>query len=74
MRELMLGLTEYFAFYNEERPHQSLAYQTPNQVYDTRQGGGAMIAGIYSREGSGSETNEVSGQRRAAAGETEYTP
>lgn len=27
--ELMLGLTEYFAFYNAERPHQSLAYCTP---------------------------------------------
>jgi putative transposase len=27
--EVHTGLTEYFQFYNEERPHQSLGYQTP---------------------------------------------
>lgn len=27
------GLEEYFAFYNTERPHQSLKYLTPYQVY-----------------------------------------
>lgn len=27
------GLQEYFAFYNTERPHQSLGYLTPYQVY-----------------------------------------
>lgn len=27
------GLGEYFSFYNHERPHQSLAYQTPFEVY-----------------------------------------
>ncbi len=27
------GLTGYFRFYNHERPHQALAYQTPAQVY-----------------------------------------
>ena len=31
--ELILGLTRYFAFYNEERAHQSLDYLTPNEVY-----------------------------------------
>jgi putative transposase len=31
--ELMLGLSKYFAFYNEERPHQSLDYRTPATVY-----------------------------------------
>ena len=31
--ELILGLTRYFAFYNEERRHQSLDYLTPNEVY-----------------------------------------
>ena len=43
MAELTLGLTEYFAFYNNERPHQSLGYQTPAAVYPTGQGGGASI-------------------------------
>jgi putative transposase len=30
---LFTGLTHYFTFYNQERPHQSLAYQTPATVY-----------------------------------------
>lgn len=42
--EVTLGLTEYFAFYNGERPHQSLSNQTPDQVYQSGQGGGARIA------------------------------
>ncbi len=31
--ELMIGLETYFRFYNQERPHQSLDYQTPEMVY-----------------------------------------
>jgi putative transposase len=31
--ELERGLREYFAFYNEERPHQALDYRCPRQVY-----------------------------------------
>ncbi len=27
MAELMIGLAQYFSFYNEERPHQSLGYK-----------------------------------------------
>jgi putative transposase len=30
---LIVGLERYFAFYNQERPHQSLDYQTPAAVY-----------------------------------------
>jgi putative transposase len=30
------GLGEYFSFYNYERPHQSLAYQTPFEVYSEK--------------------------------------
>lgn len=30
---LFRGLDSYFAFYNQERPHQSLRYQTPALVY-----------------------------------------
>jgi putative transposase len=32
-REARQGLARYFNFYNFERPHQSLNYQTPAQVY-----------------------------------------
>jgi len=41
--ELTLGLTEYFSYYNGERPHQSLAYKVPNAVYRTAEGGGAIV-------------------------------
>ena len=43
MPGLQLGLTEYFEFYNTERPHQSLGNLTPIQVYQTASGGGARI-------------------------------
>jgi putative transposase len=31
--DLRAGLTEYFGFYNSERPHQSLGYRTPKEVH-----------------------------------------
>jgi putative transposase len=31
--DLESGLTDYFWFYDEERPHQSLDYRTPGEVY-----------------------------------------
>lgn len=33
IQEAQAGLTEYFAFYNHKRKHQSLDYQTPASVY-----------------------------------------
>ena len=33
MRELKEALTGYFGFYNARRPHQSLKYRTPDDVY-----------------------------------------
>jgi len=67
MVELTAGLTEYFAFYNGERPHQSLAYQTPDQVYQSGQGGGARIVDKFSKKDPGARVKAESGQRRAAA-------
>ena len=49
MSELMAGLGEYFDFYNRERPHQSLGNLTPDAVYRTATGGGAMIENKYPR-------------------------
>ena len=60
MSDLLLGLTEYFTFYNTERMHQSLGYNTPDEVYLTANGGGARIVDKYSK-------NRISGQRRSAA-------
>jgi putative transposase len=34
--ELYEGLEGYFRFYDHERPHQALAYQTPAAVYEAR--------------------------------------
>lgn len=36
MAELKAGLKRYFEFYNSERFHQSLEYQTPNEMYASR--------------------------------------
>ena len=38
---LMTGMSGYFPFYNEERPHQSLNNRTPEEVYFNYQGTGA---------------------------------
>ena len=43
MGELMIGLVEYFAFYNSERPHQALNQRTPEAVYQSAIGSGALI-------------------------------
>ena len=54
--ELLLGLTAYFVFYNTERPHQSLDYRTPADVYRTASGGGARIIDKFGeREGASAE-------------------
>ena len=52
MGGLTLGLTDYFAFYNDERPHQTLGNRTPDQVYMSGQGGGAKIVDKYGKQGS----------------------
>jgi len=36
--QLQTGLGTYFGFYNEERPHQSLVYRTPGEVYRSSRG------------------------------------
>jgi len=68
--ELLLGLVDYFAFYNSERFHQSLDYLTPDEVYRTGSGGGAKIVDKFSeKEKTSMETEAESGQRRSAASE-----
>jgi len=46
--ELQLGLSTYFRFYNTKRFHQSLDYKTPDEVYRTASGGGALIVDKFS--------------------------
>jgi putative transposase len=43
MPDLLMGLTQYFQFYNQKRWHQALDYKTPDEVYKTARGGGAKI-------------------------------
>jgi putative transposase len=33
LKEVRRGLTKYFEFYNQKRPHQGLDYRTPAEVY-----------------------------------------
>ena len=54
MGELMFGLADYFAFYNGKRPHQSQENRTPDAVYQSAIGGGAMIVDKFPRAVSGS--------------------
>ena len=74
--ELRLGLGEYFAFYNGERPHQGLGNRTPDLVYRSAVGGGARIVDRFgSAAGSspaalrsaGDEPAAEPGQRQCAA-------
>jgi len=43
MDELIEGLTKYFVFYNGERSHAALGKKTPDVIYQTATGGGAII-------------------------------
>lgn len=43
MAELTVGLAQYFVFYNAQRPHHAMGYQTPSHVYSRGGGGGALI-------------------------------
>lgn len=70
--ELLVGLADYFAFYNDCRPHQSLGYATPNQVYDSGQGGGACIVDKYPKPGQKTGNGDL-GQRQPAAMQTAST-
>jgi putative transposase len=45
--ELIEGLTKYFVFYNGERSHASLGKKTPDMVYRTAIGGGALIVNKF---------------------------
>jgi putative transposase len=47
VQSLLIGLTDYFVFYNEDRLHQSLGYKTPSVVYQAATGGGAKIVNKY---------------------------
>ena len=42
VEEAIASLKKYFAFYNTERQHQSLDYQTPQEVYEAREAGGGI--------------------------------
>jgi putative transposase len=59
MAELMVELAQYFSFYNEERPHQSLGYRTPGKVYRSGQGGGALIVDKYATPNGSNGTGVI---------------
>ena len=45
--ELEWGLGRYFPYYNEERPHQSLGYRMPGEVYRGAVAGGCVEQGVW---------------------------
>ena len=59
LKSLLMGLSDYFVFYNEERRHQSLGYKTPDVVYQTATGGGATIVDKF----NGTRDTSVSVQK-----------
>ena len=64
----MIGLTEYFDFYNSRRPHQSLKNETPDIVYRTAIGEGAMILDKYPRSGKDEKTETKTQQAPISQG------
>ena len=66
MAELTVGLAQYFAFYNAERPHQALGYQTPSHVYSTGVGGGAVIVDRFGDDEEKPQEKSHTGLRRVA--------
>lgn len=45
-REARQGLSRYIQFYNQQRPHQALQYQTPAEVYYMKKGSSTLISPI----------------------------
>jgi putative transposase len=50
-REVRQDLSEYFTFYNYERPHQALAYQTPAAVYARTEMASAVAVDVLTSPG-----------------------
>ena len=47
LTESLLGLSEYFPLFDNERLHQSLKYKTTDVVYTSASGGSALIIDKY---------------------------
>lgn len=65
--DLLLGLTNYFEFYNTERMHQSLDYETPDKVYSSANGGGARIVDKYNGKKELDQKIEIQMENRGSA-------
>ncbi len=57
--EVQSGLTIYMSFRNAERTHQSLGYNTPDNVYRTASGGGARIVDKFKEKKCSPLNNRV---------------
>lgn len=65
--ELLIGLTEYFVFYNTERTHQSLDYSAPDAVYRAASGGGARIVDKYTAPAKQHVETKTEAENRGSA-------
>jgi len=67
---VLFGLTEYFAFYNSERPHQRLGKRTPEAVHRSGVRGGAEIVDRFGSAAGPSTLERGRTRRRARAAQT----
>ena len=65
--EMTRGLAEYFQLYNTARPHQSLGYKTPAEVYENATGGGARIVDKFSQKSVSDGSSEPTAPQQEAA-------
>lgn len=65
MGDLHEGTTRYFAFDNGERLHQALNYLTPDRVYASGEGVGAMIVDKYGSVSAPEEDASRAGEHGA---------
>ena len=67
-------VAEYFAFYNGERPHQSLGNETPDVVYRTAMDDGALSVDKFPRAAEGISVDYSGTDGSTAAARSRATP
>ena len=66
LAEMRAQLLKQEKRYNTYRPHQALGYQTPNHVYNSGVGGGALIVDRFGEDDEQQQEKSNTGQPRAA--------
>jgi hypothetical protein len=59
MRQELIEIGKYFHFYNTERPHQTLGYKTPAEVFSSNPVENTCVGVVESRKLAVYTTNQV---------------